>query len=76
MEIDARGLECPLPTERAVAEMRRARASHLDEEIVILTDDAVCADEIPHHARALGCDAGSHRAGAGWKITLRARSRD
>lgn len=71
MQIDARGLECPVPTTRAVEAMRRARREGSREAIVVLTDDAVCAADIPHHARALGYIAASERVSDDWTITLR-----
>jgi TusA-related sulfurtransferase len=70
MQIDARGLECPVPTARAVDAMRKARSQGLHEAIVVQTDDAVCAADIPHHARALGYIAESERASDEWTITL------
>jgi len=75
MEIDARGLECPVPTQQAVAAMKRARATGKLETLVVQLDDPVCAADIPHHARALGFDAESQREdGPLWTITLRPRS--
>lgn len=75
MEIDARGLECPVPTQQAVEAMREARASGNLEVLVVQLDDAMCAADIPHHARALGFDAESERAkGPQWTITLRPRT--
>lgn len=72
MEIDARGLECPVPTQQAVAAMQSARASGKLETLVVQLDDAICAADIPHHARRLGFEARSERmAGPQWTITLR-----
>jgi TusA-related sulfurtransferase len=74
-EIDARGLECPVPTQQAVEAMRHARAAGTAETLVVQLDDAVCAADIPHHANALGYDAESERvAGPQWTITLRPRN--
>jgi len=72
IEIDARGLECPIPTQRAVEAMKRARERGDLDAVVVQTDDAICAADIPYHARSLGYDASSERAGGdSWTITLR-----
>ena len=72
MKLDARGEECPQPTERAVEAMRRLRERGQRETIVVITDDAVCAAEIPHQARAQGYEAASRSTGVSeWTITLR-----
>lgn len=74
-EIDARGLECPLPAQRAVDAMRHARAGGDAGPIVVRTDDATCAADIPSHARSLGYDAESSREpGDAWTIILRPRA--
>lgn len=70
--IDARGLECPVPTQQAVDAMKLARESGTLATLVVQLDDAVCAADIPHHAQALGFDAETERAnGPLWTITLR-----
>lgn len=72
IEIDARGLECPVPTQRAVEAMKRARERGDPDVLVVQTDDAVCAEDIPYHARSLGYDARSERTERDlWTITLR-----
>ena len=75
MELDTRGEECPQPTQRAVEAMQRLRERERPgehEEIVVITDDAVCAAEIPYQARARGYSAASRSTGASeWTITLR-----
>ena len=72
IEIDARGLECPIPTRRAVEAMKRACERGDDDALVVQTDDAICAADIPYHARVLGYDARSERSGGeAWTITLR-----
>lgn len=72
IEIDARGLECPIPTQRAVEAMKRARERGDLDVLVVQTDDAICAEDIPYHARSLGYEASSERAGKDiWTITLR-----
>ena len=74
VEIDARGLECPVPTEQAVDAMRRARDAGTAGTLVIQLDGAICAADIPHQANALGYDAETERApGQQWTITLRRR---
>ncbi len=71
MELDTRGQECPVPTIRAVEAMRRLREHDGQEEIVVITDDAVCAAEIPYQARTRGYSAASRSTGASeWTITL------
>lgn len=72
MELDTRGEECPLPTARAVDEMRRVRDGGSTEPIVVLTDDAICAEQIPSQAQALGFTVDSERSAQEWRITLRA----
>ena len=75
VEIDARGLECPVPTQQAVEAMRRAREAGTAETLVVQLDDAICAADIPFQANALGYDAESQRAsGPAWTITLRPRA--
>lgn len=75
MEIDARGLECPIPTLRAVEAIKRARARGDVNELVVRTDDAICAADIPHLAQALGYTARRERADANeWMITLQPAS--
>lgn len=77
IEIDARGLECPVPTQQAVEAMKLARESGTLATLVVQLDDAVCAADIPHHAQALGFDAETERAnGPQWTITLRPRIAD
>ena len=72
IEIDARGLECPIPTQRAVEAMKRARERGDLDALVVQTDDAICAADIPYHARSLGFEARSERTGKDvWTITLR-----
>ena len=72
IEIDARGLECPIPTQRAVEAMKRARERGDLDALVVQTDDAICAADIPYHARSLGYEASSERVGGdAWTITLR-----
>ena len=56
IKIDARGLECPVPTQQAVDAMKLARESCTPATLVLQLDDAVCAADIPHHAQALGFD--------------------
>ena len=52
--------------------MKRARERGDLDALVVRTDDAICAADIPHHARLLGYDARSERAGGdAWTITLR-----
>lgn len=71
MELDMRGEECPLPTVEAVRAMKQRRASGVRGPIVVITDDAVCAEEIRHQARMLGYAASSDAtAPSVWRITL------
>jgi len=75
VQIDARGLECPVPTQQAVEAMRRAREAGTAETLVVQLDDAICAADIPFQANALGYDADSERADdQQWTITLRPRN--
>ena len=72
MELDTRGQECPVPTTRAVEAMKRLRERDGQDEIIVITDDAVCAAEIPYQARARGYSAASRSTGASeWTITLK-----
>ena len=74
IKIDARGLECPVPTQQAVDAMRDARSAGRAETLVVQLDDAICAADIPYQANALGYDAESERTtGQEWTITLRPR---
>ena len=43
--VDMRGLECPIPTIKAVEAVKEARAE--GRAVTIIIDDAVCAEEIP-----------------------------
>lgn len=66
--LDLRGQECPVPTARTVAALRGADAP---EALVVVLDDAICAADIPYHARRFGYDARTDvTAGAQWTITL------
>jgi TusA-related sulfurtransferase len=77
IKIDARGLECPVPTQQAVDAMKLARESCTPATLVLQLDDAVCAADIPHHAQALGFDTETERAnGPLWTITLKPRIAD
>ncbi len=72
-----RGMECPVPTRKAVEAMKRRRTDGDLEEIVVITDDAVCAAEIPYQAGALGYRAASELTGTSqWTITLRPQAAD
>lgn len=52
--------------------MKRARERGDLDVLVVQTDDAICAADIPYHARSLGYDARSERVGRDvWTITLR-----
>ena len=43
--IDMRGLDCPIPTLKAVEAVKQARAD--GSSVTVVIDDAVCAEEIP-----------------------------
>lgn len=68
MRLDTRGQECPLPTIRAVEAMRRSGGR---EAIVVLTDDPVCAADIPFQAARHGYRAVAEPSGPSeWTISL------
>lgn len=67
--LDLRGEECPVPTQRTVAALRDARGG--ERALVVVTDDAVCATDIPYEARRLGYAARTEvTAASEWTITL------
>lgn len=67
VRLDMRGAECPVPTARTIDALR----SGSPDELVVLTDDAICAADIPYEAGRFGYDARTEiTAGAEWTITL------
>jgi TusA-related sulfurtransferase len=67
--LDLRGAECPLPTQRTVVALREAPGRQ--GALVVVTDDAVCAADIPYQARRLGYVARTEVTGISeWTITL------
>ncbi len=69
MFLDLHGEECPVPTVRSVEAIKGLKGS--DETIVVVTDDAVCAEEIPFQAGQLGYMSTREEAGASeWTIRL------
>lgn len=69
MFLDLRGEECPIPTVKSVEAIKGLNGS--DETIVVVTDDAVCAEEIPYQAGQLGYIATSEETGTSeWTIRL------
>ena len=66
--LDLRGLECPIPTIRTVETLKK-RGNN--EEIVVIVDDAVCAEDIPFQATRLGYRATREETAASeWTIRL------
>ena len=47
--VDLRGLECPVPTLRAVEAIKQARPG--GNVVTVIVDDPVCVEEIPTQAR-------------------------
>ncbi len=69
MRLDLRGEECPVPTLRTLAALRDARGGA--RQLVVVTDDAVCAADIPYAAGRLGYAARTEvTADSEWTITL------
>lgn len=69
MFLDLRGEECPVPTIRSVDAIKGLKGS--DEIIVVVTDDAICAEEIPFQAGRLGYVAIMEETGPSeWTIRL------
>lgn len=69
VRLDLRGEECPVPTRKTIDALRGARAR--DEELVVVTDDAICAADIPYEAGRLGYAARTVLTAASeWTITL------
>lgn len=67
--LDTRGHACPAPTLMAVQAMGRPGEP---DEIVVLTDDPVCAQDIPFQAGRHGYRARTESvAPSEWEITLR-----
>ena len=67
--VDLRGLECPVPTLRAVEAVKRVRAD--GRAVTVLIDDPVCAEEIPVQAGRLAYAAHVERtADSEWSIRL------
>lgn len=68
MYLDLRGEECPIPTVKAIDGMNQAAP---EEELIVLTDDPICAAEIPLQASHRGFSANSERReDSEWLITL------
>ena len=51
VELDLRGLRCPLPALRTEKQLRAMRAG---ERLSVLTDDPLAAIDIPHFCREAG----------------------
>ncbi len=72
MHLDLRGLECPAPTIKTVEALKRLRG--VEEVVVVVLDDAVCAADIPSQASRFGDEPCTEVTGtAEWTITLTAR---
>ena len=67
--LDMRGLECPIPTLKAVEAVKRARAD--GSSVTVVIDDAVCAEEIPAQVGRWAYQARVDRtADSEWTIQL------
>lgn len=68
LRLDTRGQACPVPTIMAVQAMR---ARPVEEVILVLTDDPVCAEDIPFQGGRYGYRARTESvAPSEWEITL------
>ncbi len=68
MYLDLRGEECPIPTVKTVDAMKQVAPG---EELVVLTDDPICATEIPLQATHRGFSVNSELSEhSQWLITL------
>lgn len=67
LELDARGLRCPLPVVRMEAILRKLPAGR---RLKVLSDDPVAAVDIPHFAREGGHDCQALPAADGFCVFL------
>ncbi len=71
MELDLRGLECPIPTMDAIEALKGLKDKGSTEAVVVVLDDAVCAEDIPFQAGRLGYEATTEETGVSeWTIRL------
>lgn len=67
VRLDTRGLECPLPTLRAVEAIRRSGG----QKVVVVTDHAPALETVPFQAEWHGWDCVIEETGAPeWTLTL------
>lgn len=70
MEIDARGLRCPMPTLKLGKALRAADAG---AEVVLLADDPLARLDVPHFCNEAGAEltAVEDLERGGWRFRVR-----
>lgn len=69
MLLDLRHEECPVPTMKTLKALGQMSGSA--DGLTVVLDDAVCAADIPHHARRMGYQAETRLTGPSeWTIEL------
>jgi tRNA 2-thiouridine synthesizing protein A len=67
VDLDLRGLRCPLPALRTEKQLRAMQAG---ERLKVLTDDPLAAIDIPHFCRAAGHAVIANRTESGYRHFL------
>lgn len=69
MEIDARGLRCPMPTLKLGKALRQAEAG---TEVSLLADDPLARLDVPHFCNEAGAELlGIEDLERGWRFRVR-----
>ena len=66
IEVDARGLSCPIP----VVKTKKAMESEPEDEIVVLVDEMTQVENISRLARSRGYSVAVEESGDGYRLTL------